>query len=251
MTGKMNDRKSVDSIVSTLKSIIDQNGPDILTREPYRVYSELVQSETADRKTAAALLHVLAAGVWNEAKPEPDQSMLSGKIQKECSLNKKMSDRLAEVFHALFSDENQEEWKELDRKGLEDFLKKELTVNWKGFAVWDAGNGTVDCHFKATIQLMPTEDAARESGLAKLLQKNPYTKEEEIRELFITGLCEYLDDEFEDYCTEEDYYQPVVEDFEVGYYVREWAGKNGFQLLSWDGSGDDDGYEPKHRGRWY
>lgn len=243
--------KSVDSIVNTLKNIIDQNGPEVLTREPYLVYSELVRSETADRKLPSALLHVLAVGGWNEEELEQDKSTLSAKIQKECSLNKKMSDRLAEVFHALYSDENQKEWEELDRKGLEGFLKKELTVNWKGFSVWDAGNGTVDGHYEATIQLMPTEDAAREPGLAKLLQKNPYKKEEEIRELFIARLCEYLDDAFEEYCTEDDYYQPVVEDFDAGYYVQKWSEKNGFQLLSWDGSGDDDGYEPKHRGRWY
>ena len=34
---------------------------------------------------------------------------------------------------------------------------------------------------------------------------------------------------FERYCTYEDYYQPVVEDFEFDYYLEKWCEKNGLR----------------------
>lgn len=62
---------------------------------------------------------------------------------------------------------------------------------------------------------------------------------------------ECFDYEFEDYITCDDYYEPVVEDFETEYYVTSWCKKNGFRMLSFEGNGHDDGYEPALRsGRW-
>ena len=39
-------------------------------------------------------------------------------------------------------------------------------------------------------------------------------------------------------------------DFELEERVKEWCGKNGFELLGCDGDGDDDGFEPKYRRGW-
>ena len=62
-------------------------------------------------------------------------------------------------------------------------------------------------------------------------------------------LQSWLDNDFEEYCTEDDYYPPVVEDYELDYYVKEWCEKHGFNLISCKGSGRDKGFEPKSR-RW-
>lgn len=37
---------------------------------------------------------------------------------------------------------------------------------------------------------------------------------------------------------------PDVEDFDLDDCVEEWCKMNGFKLISCDGSGYDDGYEP-------
>lgn len=62
-----------------------------------------------------------------------------------------------------------------------------------------------------------------------------------------------MDYEFEEYCTEHDYYQPVVEGFggDLEYCLEEWCKENGFELVSCEGDGDDVGYEPKFRKGWY
>lgn len=74
---------------------------------------------------------------------------------------------------------------------------------------------------------------------------------ESIYKYFQKAIYRYLSNEFEEYCTCNDYYQPVVEDLGIDYYVTEWSGKNGFEVVSCEGDGDEGGYEPKFRKGWY
>ena len=245
--------KPIEDIVKALKEIIDRNGPNYLTDEPYQIYKELLESETADRKTAAALLHLLVSGLLETVDPSYDVELLSGSIRRECSINKRMADRLAIILYTLYSQDNKREWSRKEKEGLAQFLKEEFSYDWKGFAVWDEGNGTVDCHYEARIILRPTKDVSNDKELAELFAKNPFATKEMIRDLFIKRLQEYLDYEFEDYCTEDDYYQPVVEDFgsNLECYLKHWSEENGFEYVSCEGDGGDGGYEPKFRKGWY
>ena len=244
--------KDVETIVASLKGIIDKNGPGYLEDEPYAVYNELIESGAADRKTAATLLHFLAMGLLKGAKFD-DTELLSEIIRRECSLNKRMSDRLALILLSLYTDENRRKWEGKDREGLSQFLGEEFTCSWKGFAVWDGGNGTVDCHYEAEIILMPTESIATDEELVSLLKKNPFMAKDTIHDLFARRLKGFFDYKFEEYCTKDDYYQPVVENFGVNmdYDLPNWCKENGFELVSFEGDGDDGGYEPKFRRGWY
>ena len=205
--------KSVESIAAGLKEIIDKKGPTYLADAPYNVYRELINTDTADKKTAAAILHLLVSGIMTDADACGDAEQISATIRRECSLNKRMADRLALILASLYSGEHRKEWKGKEREGLRQFLKEEFNYVWKGFAVWDAGNGTVDCHYEAEIKLAPTEEIIKDKELAQYMKTNPFMKKEAIHDLFAKRLQEYLDYEFEDYCTCDDYYQPVVEDF--------------------------------------
>ena len=122
------------------------------------------------------------------------------------------------------------------------------TFTWNGEAVWDYGNGTVDCAYKATVKFKPDSDIHGPELKRLQIEKEDFSKEE----LYLAlekSLREMLDSEFEEYCTEDDYYQPVVEDFEAREYIREWAEERGLELLDFEGDGCDYGYEPKRR-RW-
>ena len=136
-------------------------------------------------------------------------------------------------------------------KAHTEFMEGPFVCDWKGFAVWDAGNGTVDCNYEAHIVLKPTDGVRENDALKQLICRNPSSSGEVIRNFFVKRLCGFLDDEFEEYCVEDDYYQPVVEDFELEYRVKNWCRQNGFDLVFCEGHGDDDGYVPKfRRGRW-
>lgn len=246
-------KRTMESIVAKLKTIIDNNGPSYLTDEPYGTYCELLESDAVDGKTAAAILHVLVSGIMADIDFCCDAEQASATIQRECSLNKRMADRLAIIFTSLYSDTHREEWKGKDKEGLRRFLKEKFTCTWKGFAVWDAGNGTVDCHYEAEVVLLPTKGIAKDQELTQQLKKNPFMTSDAIHDLFAKRLRKYLDNQFEDYCTCDDYYQPVVEDFGINieYDLPAWCKENGFEFISLEGNGDDDGYEPKNRKGWY
>jgi len=243
--------KTSGEIAGKLKELIDKNGSAYLVEEPYRVYNELIETKSADRKTAGAILCFLVSDMAGKADLSGDVTELSKTVQKECGFNKKVADRLAEIISCLYSSTNRETWKKMDGEGLQAFLDEEFAYTWKGFAVWDEGNGTVDCSYEANIVLRPTEEVSKDKELTRLLKKNPFMGKDEIHKIFEENLREYLDYEFEEYCTEDGYYQPVVEDFEIEYCVTEWSKKNGFEVIACDGDGGDGGYEPKFRKGWY
>lgn len=237
-------------MIDMLKELIDTNGPGYLSGEPYQVYKELTKSKGGDRKTAAAILCFLVNGMLKDIEASCEQEELSKRIQKKCGFNKMMSDQLAYIFRNLYSDHNKSEWKTKNHEGLSQFLVQDHTFTWEGFSVWDAGNGTVDCYYNATVVIRPTEVAGRNKNLMKLLKKNPFMTKDAISHFYEKEIRKYLDSEFEEYCTCDDYYEPVVEDFELTYDVTEWCKKNGFEVISCDGDGSNGGYEPKFRRGW-
>ena len=83
--------------------------------------------------------------------------------------------------------------------------------------------------------------AIQNKDLQKLLKKNPFMTKESIYAFYEKKLKKYLNPEFEEYCTCDDYYEPVVEAFELTY---------GFEVISYEGDGSDGGYEPKFRRSW-
>lgn len=111
----------------------------------------------------------------------------------------------------------------------------------------------MDWHYEAKIVLKPTDALAADKELADLLAANPFTTPKVIHELFAKRLERYLDSDFEDYCTCEDYYQPVVEEYgcNLTSNLEHWCSKNGFEFILCDGDGYDEGYQPKYRrGGW-
>ena len=240
----------MENIAEKLKEIIDGNGPDYLLEEPYKVYMTLTEEKAVEKKIAGALLYLLTTEVPGDVKPGDDVSCLSKVIQRECSFNKKMADQLSEILINLHSRENENEWKDKDMAGLEAFRKEKLEIRWEGFATWSVSGGGVDCHYNADIVLAPAKNLVIDEELEKRLIKNRFMKPEEISSHYEKELRKHLDREFEEYCTCDDYYQPVVEDFELDYYLKEWCEKNGFKIISCEGEGDDSGFEPDSVRRW-
>lgn len=98
---------------------------------------------------------------------------------------------------------------------------------------------------EAHITLKPIDTVTDDKELIALLSSNLFTTKEGIHELFVKRLQKYLDKDFNEYCTCDDYYQPVVEDY--GSNLEYWGKSKGFEFVSCDGDGFDDGYEPKFR----
>ena len=242
---------SVETVISSLKGMIDRNGPHHLTNEPYQVYEELKESGITDGKTAGAILLFLVNGMMDELNRDIDFDSLCKVIQKKCCFNKKMAEKLSTIFLSLYSIANKEEWKNRKLEGLSQFLKMNFSCIWDGLSIWQTEGGSVDCHYEAEMILRPIDPDCIGKKLSDLLNKNPFMTREAITDFYENDIRNWLDEEFERYCTCEDYYQPVVEDFEFDYYLAEWCKKNGFKIVSYKGDGHDDGYEPSFTRHFY
>lgn len=238
------------SAAEKLKELVDNNGPGYLAANPYDVYRELINSGSADNKTAGAVMLLLTAGIMEKPDSRQDPATLSKRIQKECCFNKRMADILTDIALLLHSNENEENWKDKDMAGLDKFRKEKMSVEWEGFATWQVSGGGVDCFYNALIVLKPTVKLVINEEVSKALKKNPFLKSDAIRKIYVKNLNAYLDREFEEYCTYDDYYQPVVEDFELEDYAEDWCKKNGFKIISCEDEGDDSGFVPDSVRRW-
>ena len=242
---------SVETVISSLKGMIDRNGPHHLTNEPYQVYEELKESGITDGKTAGAILLFLVNGMMDELTRDIDSDSLCKEIQKKCCFNKKMAEKLSTIFLSLYSIANKEEWKNRKLEGLSQFLKMNFSCIWDGLSIWQTEGGSVDCHYEAEMILRPIDPDCIGKKLSDLLNKNPFMTREAITDFYENDIRNWLDEEFERYCSCEDYYQPVVEDFVFDYYLAEWCRKNGFENVSYEGDGHDDGYEPSFTRHFY
>lgn len=236
----------METVSDKLREIIGKKGYDYLADKPYKVFKELVDSGAADTKTAGAVFCFLVNRLPESVIVGSDVGTLSSEIQEKCGLNQEMADTVAGIFLEVYSSENRDEWARSEMQGAREFLSESWTFSWEGLAYWDYGTGGCDCHYNARIELMPTEESLSEKKIADKLRKNPFMSREDIRGYFEKSLKEYLDYAFEDYCTCDDYYAPVSEDFEIEYDLEhEWCPKNGFELVSCEGDGYTDDYEPK------
>ena len=120
--------RPVEDIVKALKEIVEKNGPNYLAEEPFQVYTELIRSGNADRKTAAALLHLLTSGLLETTDPGNNAELLSDSIRRECSINKRMADRLAIILYTLYSQDNRKKWRRNEKEGLTKFLNEDTIV---------------------------------------------------------------------------------------------------------------------------
>ena len=241
----------MNEIADKLKEIIDREGPDVVINEPYEVYLELLKTHKADRKTAASLLHTFLMEIPKCMTGSKKHSLedISKIIQKECFFKKVAADRMAEIYLSLYSKENGDVWREKRLSGLRSFMEQEWEIEWDGEVQWDAGQVYMDCDYHATIVIAPTEEM-NDPMLDQMLKKNPFLDCEQIAGYFRDMLLACLDSEFEDYCTCDDYYPPVVEDFDAEYYVKNWCSEHGFELVSFDGAGDTGDYKPKSKRRY-
>ena len=232
-----------DKIIEILKGLIEKKGPEYIKTHPYDSYKALIKASDVDRQVAGGVLLCLLGDIPQKALTCPTQSELAGIIGEECSFSDRMSARLASLFLSLYSQQNRTKWSKDEEKGRKEFLSKESEFSWEGFSTWEAQNIYVDCHYNASFVLKPSSLAAEDKGLRELLAKNPFLSCDEISGYFDESLRDSLDDAFVDYCTAEEYYEPVPEDFECESYLNDWCKKHGFEIVSFEGKGYDDGIQ--------
>ncbi len=232
-----------ERIVEILKGLIEKNGPEYIKTHPFESYKALMESSYVDRQTAGGVLLCILNGVIEDILPDTSEKELAGIISQECAFSATMATRLSSLFLTLYSSENLAIWSRNERKGVRDFLSHNVEFSWEGFSTWEVQNIYVECHFDASFVLKPSSLTAEDKGLCMLTDKNPFITCDEIKCYFEESMQEYLNGEFDWYCTAEEYYEPTPQDFECESYLSEWCKKHGFEIVYYEGKGYDDGIQ--------
>ena len=250
---KQNDEKAF--LADYLKKIVEQNGNDYLGENAYGIYRQLLEKKSVSPLSARMLLLALLSEVHQKSLELVMADAISQHIEECCCLNRDMAGFLASIFAEVYSEANQEKWRKKAGTGLKKFCRKEWEFVWEGESKWRAGGGSVDCfcNAKATVKVVNPQQVA--DDLKAMLAKNPLLSEKEIFAHYQDELCDQLDSDFDDYCTSDKYYEPVVEDYtgNYEYVVKEFCQKHGMELMEFECNGGSTDFEPDddyRSGRW-
>ena len=230
---------------------LDRNNDVIVTFSPYNIYELPPRRpwlEMSDYSIYGNGTKTFVVRVKREEILAAELKELEPRIQlaEETMLRKKREyDAAVEEMAGLL--------KERDRlsKGIDGgrVSMYQWSCSWNGNAVWDAGTVTMDCNYQAKITFKKDREEIHGSEIQKLEMEHPGFQKKDIIEALTKSICAKLDDEFEEYCSDDDYYPPVVEDFEAKAYARDWAEERGLKLIRFEGNGEGGDYEPKSRRR--
>lgn len=225
----MNTKKTAD----ILKELTAERGYDYIYDEAYSVHKTLIK-RGIDKRIANVILYALLEEVGRENKGDIERE-----VDEKLNLKKKKSSLIAEIFSTLYDEENIKKMKDDEYKGLEEFLSSSWQITSGGEATWQyKGGSKTDYSYTYTMTINVFDRDVVKKEMGEKLKKNPFLKAEEIRSYYEKEIDSIIMEDFEDYCTCDDYYPPVVEDFysNIEYDMREYLPMHGLEMT-------DDEYE--------
>ncbi len=237
----------MSKVAESLKAIIDREGLDYLDTNAYDVYTELLKDEAADAKTARMILITLLAGTHKQKKH--DAASFASYIQQECGLEASSADEIAGIYAELFNADNRKEWKGKSEKGFREFCEKTWHYKLESSARWIHDYVYIDSDCTMEVEIEVSDKDTLHKVLEKVLNKNPFTTAKAIYDLLETDFQKMLDEDFDEYCTADDYYPPVAEDYVCDgngkVLVDNFCAKYGLKVITLDYEGrSDDCYQP-------
>lgn len=240
----------MNDVVEFLKNYIWQNGFKKLSENPFDVYKAMVKSDKnkhgIDQRKARLVLITLMSKTHEMAKNGCSADGLIDHIQSEHCINRKAARELASMYLELFNDENRRSWNDAKEAGFEEFCKEEWTIKWDGRCYWHTKHGgSYPCSAEASLTIAVRDIEKLRSHLSMELKSNPFLSADDIYSILVKQIETDLDSDMEEYCNEDDYYEPYLEEFVgEGTYESENKWKSwGLEIIEFTGSGDID-FEP-------
>lgn len=204
----------MESAQKVLTGIIDELGPEYLTREPYKVYRKLTAARVP-ALTARLVLITLAAGAPRKAETMSEVA-LAASFRKTCALQEGAAAQMAALYKAVFSPDSLARWTEKKDAGFREFCGRSWDFKWAGSSVWrgsrrSGADDVCDAEVRATLRVADP-DKAYETA-APVLSENPHAAAEAVFAVFREELAETLDVALGDYVDAEEYYEPYMEEF--------------------------------------
>ena len=224
---------------SFLEKYILENGYADLDNDAYSIYHAMVEAGIADEQ-ARLVMVTLMSGVYKLAISGKSVDELTVMIQKEHFLIKRVAGQIAELYVQLFDPENIKEWERSSGQGFDDFCDSVWEMDWRGSCEWHAkGHMVLTC----TAELHLEYEVADKEKLRKHLEKklkNPFISADDVYRILEKEFSDILDQDLDDYCNGDDYYEPFMEEFpsegtyEFGKACKEW----GIEIIDLSGGGE-------------
>ncbi len=249
----LNDRvskRTMNDVIEFLKKYIWKNGFEKLSENPFDVYKAMVKSSKdkpgIDSRTARLVLITLMSKTHEMARKGSSADELTKHIQSEHFVNKNTAKNLTSMYLELFSDENRNSWNAAKEAGFEEFCKEEWTIEWDGRCDWHTKHGgSYPCSANARLTITVRDITKLHSHLSSELKSNPFLSSDDIYSILVKQIEADLDNDMDEYCNADDYYEPYLEEFVgEGTYESEAKWKSwGLELVEFTGSGNID-FEP-------
>lgn len=225
---KENDERAA-KIISVLDKRVRTEGYEYIYECAYNVYKTMLE-KGIDRIDAATVLYALASDVGRERKDD-----IREQVAKRLLLDKDGAELINGVFYALYAEESLSVMRKEEYAGLDEFCSAEHEAVIEAEATWCQKRGAKQdytCTYRLTFRVAERELLVKD--LRDKLRKNPFLKEADIYKHCVGGLKEFIADEFEEYCTCDDYYPPAVEDFPCNCVeeIEDYLRNHGIELIS-------------------
>lgn len=240
----------MNDVIVFLKDYIWKNGFEKLSEKPFDVYKEMVKSKTGnqgiDPRIARLVLITLMTKTHEMARKGCSADELMTHIQSEHFVNKKIAKDLTSIYLGLFSDENKRSWNDAQEAGVKEFCQEEWTIEWRGRCDWHTKHGmSYPCTAYASLTVSVQDIEKLHSHLSSELKANPFLSADDICSILVKQIEADLDNDMDEYCNADDYYEPFWEEFVgEGTYESEMKWRSwGLEVAEFTGSGDID-FEP-------
>ena len=237
----------MNDVIEFLKEYISKNGFEILSKSPFEVYKAMIKGDKdiqgIDQKRARLILITLMSKTHEMARKGCSSSELTDHIQTEHFLVEETAKDVASLYLELFGEQNVKTWDDARELGFKEFCKKEWTVDWDGDADWHTKHGgSYPCSAYAHLTFTVRDAEKLHDHLSSMLKSNPFLSADEIYDFLSSQIEGGLDNDMQEYCDADDYYEPYWDEFVGnGTYDSEKEWKSwGLEILEFTGSGDID-----------
>ena len=237
-------------LIKALSALVEKNGPEFPSEHPTEMVEKLVE-RCGESVLVGAVYFAALSGIFDAAmRDDVTKEALVEEIERKCAFRKAFAEELAELCLSVYSAKELAGLKEKKGAQFEALCGlSEWLFDWKGETEWHSGGGYVTCTGDGSAALRVCDRKKLEAWLREKQPRYEYSTLEELTGCIAEALRSQMDGAFEEYCQEDDYYEPVAEDFEFERELREAAGEMGIEVLWTDYDGDISDYEME-RHRW-
>ena len=235
------DTKPQDLAVR-LQTIISEQGRDVLSSDPFSVYTRLTE-DGVPSNFSGALLVTLLSGIHLEAE-QNSQSKLSEMIREKCFLSAPISDFLADMYRRLLND-NLKELPDGVSAGFGELCSKEWQYRAYCDSAWSPSGGVLPMEYFCDVSLVyGVQDVEKAQLYLKLsLDNNPFAAVEDLCEEIEDDLDEVIQKRLDEWVTGDPHHEPDMRGFrsECRKVIEKFFEKKGLKLVMYDCYiGDDD-----------